>query len=38
MTPRPVAMVGGARPPTPAPDGTAAKSTIQIPYYENLEE
>ncbi len=38
IAPVTVAMVGGARPPTPAPAGTPAKSTIQIPYYENLEE
>ncbi len=38
IAPVTIAMVGGARPAATAPTGADAKSTIQIPYYENLEE
>jgi hypothetical protein len=38
IAPVTVAMVGGAR-PQPAPAASAdAKSKIQIPYYENLDD
>jgi acetolactate synthase-1/2/3 large subunit len=38
ISPITVAMVGGARPQPTSPADAGAKSTIQIPYYENLED
>lgn len=38
ISPVTVAMVGGARPQPASAPSADAKSTIQIPYYENLED